>query len=58
MVNYAELQQRIDTGNLTLDECRRIGEAHKGYGWSPIAHGAWSKEQNRAYFNGYHGKDS
>lgn len=55
-MNFVELQLRIDRGELTLDECRRIGATHKAYGWSPTGTGGrQSAEQAKAYLEGYKG---
>lgn len=53
MCNFAELQQRIDNGTVTLSECKRMGSTHKAYGWARTPYGQWNEEQRKAYFEGY-----
>jgi hypothetical protein len=52
-VNYAELRERLDRGDLTLAECRRHGWTHAGYGWASNPPPQFNAEQKAAYMDGY-----
>ena len=52
-MNYADLQRRIDKAELTLDECKRLGNTHAAYGWAQQCQGNFSDDQRAAYVEGY-----
>ena len=56
MVNYAELQRRLDAGGFSLSECWRYGNTHASYGWACVPPPQFNGEQQRAYRAGFNGK--
>lgn len=56
-INYAEFEDRVFRGDVTLAEARRMGSSHKAYGWSSSPPGSWNAEQIAAYKEGYHESD-
>lgn len=55
-MNYAELQARFDRGEVTPDECKRLGSTHAAYGWACTPPGHFTDEQKAAYRAGFRGE--
>lgn len=50
--NWAEHDNTM-RDNATLEDCRKLGASHAGYGWSKTPWGHWTEEQQQAYREGF-----
>lgn len=53
--NFAEFEDRVNKGDITEAEARRMGSTHSAYGWSCTPYGSWSEELCAAYREGWEG---
>lgn len=51
--NVAERQQKYFRGELTLEECKRLGNTHAHYQWARSPGAPFNAEQMAAYNEGF-----